>query len=79
MSYTTAEPHTGNRILLSQYLVHEILFRPKIMTDGFSILGYYLLKEWAASKPLGGFSFTSNIDGHWLRCGFPGKSRIQEV
>jgi hypothetical protein len=37
-----------------------------------NLKGYNFLRKWAASKPLKGFSYTSNIDGHWLACGFPG-------
>eukprot|EP01119_Soliformovum_irregulare_P000414 TRINITY_DN10288_c0_g1_i1.p1 TRINITY_DN10288_c0_g1~~TRINITY_DN10288_c0_g1_i1.p1 ORF type:complete len:307 (+),score=70.76 TRINITY_DN10288_c0_g1_i1:166-1086(+) len=40
--------------------------------------GYHILKKWAESKPSGGFAFTSNIDGHWKRCGFP-ENKIIEV
>ncbi len=40
--------------------------------------GYHILRDICAEKPLGGFSFTSNIDGHWLRCGFPA-DRVIEV
>ncbi len=40
--------------------------------------GYHILRDICAEKPLGGFSFMSNIDGHWLRCGFPA-DRVIEV
>jgi len=39
--------------------------------------GYSLLKEWSEKKPLGGFSFTSNIDGHWLESGFSEKHVLE--
>ena len=29
--------------------------------------GYALLAGWARRAPLGGFSVTSNVDGHWAR------------
>jgi len=29
------------------------------------------MKEWAEKKPLGYFVFTSNVDGHWAKCGVP--------
>eukprot|EP01102_Stenamoeba_stenopodia_P003149 TRINITY_DN13085_c0_g1_i1.p1 TRINITY_DN13085_c0_g1~~TRINITY_DN13085_c0_g1_i1.p1 ORF type:complete len:287 (+),score=51.18 TRINITY_DN13085_c0_g1_i1:3-863(+) len=40
--------------------------------------GYHILKEIAASKPHGGFSVTSNVDGHWLEVGFDPK-KVYEV
>jgi len=33
--------------------------------------GYSLLKKWAARMPAGCFVFTSNVDGHFSRAGFP--------
>ena len=33
--------------------------------------GYELLRRWAAGKPRGGFVFTSNVDGHFAKAGFP--------
>jgi len=39
--------------------------------------GYTILKEIADKKRLGGFSFTSNIDGHWIAAGFP-EDRVVE-
>lgn len=32
--------------------------------------GYDILRRWVAAKPYGGFVFTSNVDGHFLRAGF---------
>jgi len=44
--------------------------------------GYDILRDICAAKEashgLGGFSFTSNIDGHWLKCGY-NPDRIIEV
>lgn len=36
--------------------------------------GFTLLKQWAASKPLGAWVFTSNIDGQFQIAGFPAES-----
>jgi NAD-dependent SIR2 family protein deacetylase len=33
--------------------------------------GYELLRRWGASKPFGSIVFTSNVDGHFQRTGFP--------
>jgi len=32
--------------------------------------GFAILKRWAATKPAGHFTFTSNVDGHFQRAGF---------
>eukprot|EP01124_Arcella_intermedia_P031539 TRINITY_DN7138_c0_g1_i1.p1 TRINITY_DN7138_c0_g1~~TRINITY_DN7138_c0_g1_i1.p1 ORF type:complete len:283 (+),score=55.32 TRINITY_DN7138_c0_g1_i1:24-872(+) len=32
--------------------------------------GYHILKNLSTKKKFGAFSYTSNIDGHWLKCGF---------
>jgi len=36
------------------------------------------VRKWCESKKLGGFCFTSNIDGHWEKSGFA-KDQIYEV
>ncbi len=41
------------------------LYRATRPHDGFATLG-----RWVASAPLGGFVFTSNVDGHFQRAGF---------
>jgi len=53
-------------------------FRFRAYTANPPHKGYTLLKNWAAKKKLGAFSFTSNIDGHWKACGFP-DDRVIEV
>ena len=35
-----------------------------------------MLAEWGSSKPLGLFSVTSNIDGHWQRTQGVGQERL---
>ena len=40
--------------------------------------GYGLLCAWGKRAPLGCFSVTSNVDGHWLRSGI-GAERVWEV
>jgi NAD-dependent SIR2 family protein deacetylase len=40
--------------------------------------GYTILKEICEKKKYGGFSFTTNIDGHWIASGFP-EDRIVEI
>lgn len=40
--------------------------------------GYHLLNKWAKEKKHGAFSFTSNIDGHWLASGTPA-DRVYEI
>tara|TARA_B100000446_G_scaffold188233_1_gene221572 strand:+ start:4495 stop:5316 length:822 start_codon:yes stop_codon:yes gene_type:complete len=32
--------------------------------------GFQVLKTWCDSKPLGGFVYTSNVDGHFQKAGF---------
>jgi len=32
--------------------------------------GYHMVHRWCEGKEFGAFSFTSNIDGHWLAAGF---------
>ena len=41
--------------------------------------GYDLISSWGRSKPLGVFSVTSNIDGHWQRTAGVGANRLFEV
>ncbi len=41
--------------------------------------GYDLISSWSRSKPLGVFSVTSNIDGHWQRTAGVGADRLYEV
>jgi NAD-dependent SIR2 family protein deacetylase len=36
--------------------------------------GFRILRRWAAGKPGGAFVFTSNVDGHFQRAGFPDHS-----
>jgi NAD-dependent SIR2 family protein deacetylase len=33
--------------------------------------GFALLRRWGESRPLGGFVFTSNVDGQFQKAGFP--------
>ncbi|MGO9465209.1 MAG: SIR2 family NAD-dependent protein deacylase [Isosphaeraceae bacterium] len=40
--------------------------------------GFDILRRWAGRMPLGGFVFTSNVDGHFQRAGFAAE-RIVEV
>lgn len=40
--------------------------------------GYPIVMQWSQFAPLGTFSFTSNIDGHWRRAGWD-PSRLVEV
>jgi NAD-dependent SIR2 family protein deacetylase len=40
--------------------------------------GFGTLLRWAQSKPLGAFVFTSNVDGHFQKAGFPA-DRVMEV
>lgn len=49
------------------------LYRATEPHDGFRIL-----REWAAKKPLGCYVFTSNVDGHFQRAGFPANT-VTEV
>jgi len=44
-------------------------YRYKAYTTNKPHRGYDLLLEWMKAKKYGGFSFTSNIDGHWEACG----------
>jgi len=53
-------------------------YRHSAYTSNMPHKGYDILKKWSASKKLGGFSFTSNIDGHWYESKFP-PDRIIEV
>lgn len=39
--------------------------------------GFGLLRDWAAKKRMGAFVFTSNVDGHFQRTGFP-EARVVE-
>src|SRR5436309_13326864 len=41
------------------------LYRATRPHDGFA-----RLRDWAAARPLGGFVFTSNVDGQFQRAGF---------
>ena len=49
------------------------LYRNATPHEGFSIL-----RHWGGSKPLGSFVVTSNVDGQFLKAGFP-ENRILEV
>jgi|SRR6218665_955213 len=40
--------------------------------------GFTLLRDWAARMPHGAFVFTSNVDGHFQKAGFP-EERVLEV
>lgn len=40
--------------------------------------GFEILRRWAAAKPGGAFVYTSNVDGHFQRAGFP-PERVMEV
>lgn len=39
--------------------------------------GFRLLHRWAEGKELGGFVFTSNVDGHFQRAGFPSDRLVE--
>ncbi len=39
--------------------------------------GFEILRRWGESRPLGCFVFTSNVDGHFQRAGFP-EERLME-
>jgi len=52
-------------------------FRWDAYTKNAPHKGYDILRSWAANKKFGAFSFTSNIDGHWLACGMP-EDRVLE-
>jgi len=55
------------------YFGHRLnLYREKGPHDGFGIL-----RRWAERCPLGYFVFTSNVDGHFQKAGFP-EDRILE-
>lgn len=40
--------------------------------------GYELVQQWASRMQFGAFSYTSNVDSHWLRSGWD-ESRLVEV
>jgi NAD-dependent SIR2 family protein deacetylase len=40
--------------------------------------GFGILREWAGSRPRGGFVFTSNVDGQFQRAGFD-EARVCEI
>jgi NAD-dependent SIR2 family protein deacetylase len=40
-------------------------------------LGFSILRRWAASKPLGAFVFTSNVDGQFASAGFPAERVVE--
>ena len=44
-------------------------FRMDLYSSAQPHEGYHILKQWGQTKRLGMFSFTSNVDGHWLRVG----------
>eukprot|EP00808_Paulinella_micropora_P013067 g2892.t1 len=46
-------------------------FRYQAYTTSEPHPGYGYITDWCKKMPLGGFSFTSNIDGHWEAAGFP--------
>ena len=48
------------------------LYRQTAPHDGFKIL-----KNWCSEKPRGGFVFTSNVDGHFQRAGFPEEQIVE--
>jgi hypothetical protein len=54
-------------------------YRHSAYTKGQPHHGYNLLASWGCSKPLGLFSVTSNIDGHWQRTDGVGCDRLYEV
>jgi NAD-dependent SIR2 family protein deacetylase len=39
--------------------------------------GFAHLQRWAAERPLGAFVFTSNVDGQFLRAGFPESAVVE--
>ena len=40
--------------------------------------GFHILRKWAERMPRGGFVYTSNVDGHFQRTGFP-EEQVMEV
>merc|ERR1719399_1223004 len=44
-------------------------FRYEAYTTSEPHRGYGILRAWGARCAAGAFSVTSNIDGHWVRCG----------
>ncbi len=54
-------------------------YRHTAYTKGHPHPGYSLLASWGSSKPLGLFSVTSNIDGHWQRTEGVGCEKLYEV
>ena len=48
------------------------LYRATTPHGGFSIL-----RRWAETRPLGCFVFTSNVDGHFQKAGFPPESIVE--
>jgi NAD-dependent SIR2 family protein deacetylase len=50
-----------------------MLYRQTVPHEGFAIL-----RRWMDRMPLGGFVFTSNVDGHFQKAGFP-PERAYEV
>lgn len=53
-------------------------FRHRCYTEAEPHEGYSYLRDLCATKKFGGFSFTSNIDGHWLKVGMA-EDRVYEV
>src|SRR3954451_17423535 len=49
------------------------LYRAAVPHPGFEVL-----RRWAASRPLGAFVFTSNVDGQFQKAGFS-ESEVVEV
>lgn len=39
--------------------------------------GFDLLRQWLATRSLGGFVFTSNVDGHFQKAGFDGQAILE--
>lgn len=39
--------------------------------------GYELVRRWAAKVPLGAFSYTNNVDGHWDRAGWDSEHLVE--
>lgn len=51
--------------------------RMRLYRDTTPHAGFGLLRSWTAAKSMGAFVFTSNVDGHFQRAGFP-ETRVVE-
>jgi NAD-dependent SIR2 family protein deacetylase len=54
------------------YAYRMNLYRNTVPHQGFAIL-----KQWIDSKPMGGFVFTSNVDGQFQKAGFSDNNIVE--